>query len=186
MLVRIIVGNIFLLTLVCTAAAQMLPSKIDGYKVYTANVVVTDKAIEMPAGVDVLVRLDEPKLASVAFSGATVRVTGQIRSIRSGEVERVMFRDFRINGVSVDVGAVTETFAVKTGSPQPIDLSVKVNLGSAALAKAGYRELSDPKTDWQVTGTMLVFGRFDRFGFTFKRAIPVKLSITVKNALRSR
>jgi hypothetical protein len=183
---RITVGVTFLLTLISAAAGQKLPSKIDGYKVYHADVVVTDKAIEMPAGVEVLVRLDEPKLTSVGFSGATVGVTGQISSIRSGQVDRVMFRDFHINGVPVDVESVGKTFAVKTGGAQPVDLSVKVNLGPAALAKAGYREVSDPKTDWQVTGTLLVFGRFDRLGFTFKRVIPVKLSIMVKNPLRSR
>src|SRR3954452_1763568 len=109
MTVRIIASSVFLLTLGCAAAAPKLPSKIDGYKVYNANVVVTDKAMEMPAGVDVLVRLDEPKLTSVAFSGATVRVTGEISSIRSGRVERVMFRDLHINGFPADVEPVKDS-----------------------------------------------------------------------------
>jgi hypothetical protein len=186
MSVRVIVGITFLLMLACAAAAQKLPLKIDGYKVYHANVVVTDKPIERPAGVDVLVRLDEPKIESLGLTGATVAVSGEVASIRSGRVERVIFSEFRINGVAVNIDTVNDSFPVKTGGPQPISVSVNVSTSSTGLAKVGYRELSDPKTDWQVTGTLLVFGRFDRHGFTFERVIPVKVSITVKNPLRSR
>ncbi len=186
MTVRIIAGSIVLLTLVCSAAAQKLPSRIEGYKVYDANVVVTNRRIEMAPGTDVLVRLDEPKIDSIGLTGATVSVTGDVTSVRSGQVERVVFRDFRINGVAVGIETVKDAFPVKTGSPQPIGVAIKVSTGPVSLAKAGYRELSDPKIDWQVTGTLLLFGRFDRLGFTFKRVIPVKVALTVKNPLRSR
>jgi hypothetical protein len=39
---------------------------------------------------------------------------------------------------------------------------------------------------WPVTGRVYVFGRFKKFLFSFKRVVPVELSLTLPNPLKSK
>jgi hypothetical protein len=46
-------------------------------------------------------------------------------------------------------------------------------------------ELINSPNELVVTGTAFVFGKFKKFGFTFKRVVPVKIDLKFKNPLRS-
>ena len=61
----------------------------------------------------------------------------------------------------------------------------KITINIANIAKAAYKELVDSKKDWIVTGTVFVFGKFKKFGFNFKRVVPIKIGLTIKNPLNS-
>lgn len=41
------------------------------------------------------------------------------------------------------------------------------------------------KDEWTVTGRVFVFGRFKKFGFDFKRVVPVEINLKIKNPLNS-
>ena len=53
------------------------------------------------------------------------------------------------------------------------------------MARTAYEESTAPKDKWQVTGTVFVFGRFKKMGLTFKRVIPVPVTLTIDNPIRS-
>ena len=61
----------------------------------------------------------------------------------------------------------------------------KITINTANIAKAAYKELVDSKKDWSVTGIVFVFGKFRKFGVSFKRVVPVKIDLTIKNPLNS-
>jgi hypothetical protein len=51
--------------------------------------------------------------------------------------------------------------------------------------RGAVRELKDSKEEWSVTGRVFVFGKFKKFGFNFKRVVPVEINIKIKNPLRA-
>jgi len=52
------------------------------------------------------------------------------------------------------------------------------------LPRAAYSEIVEHKSELSVTGTAFVFGKFKKMGFSFKRVVPIKIDIKVKNPLR--
>lgn len=170
------------------AAAQSLPSKIRGYKVYDAKVAVTNangSLIEKDRS-DAMVRILDPAITGISLSGAVFEIGAEITAVnQSGKVDFMTCRDLRVNGVPIEIEEYTHPFAFKEGEkitlPKPATISVK----TANIAKAAYKELVDPKKDWSVTGTVFVFGKFRRFGFSFKRVVPVKIDLMIRNPLSS-
>ncbi len=170
------------------AFAQSLPSKIRGYKVYAAKVVVTNttgSAIQKDRP-DATVRILDPAIVGVSLSGAVFEIGAEITAVnQSGKIDFMTCGDLRVNGVAIEIEDYAYPFAFKEGAkitlPKPATISIK----TASIAKAAYKELVDPKKDWAVTGTVFVFGKFKRFGFSFKRVIPVKIDLTIKNPLKT-
>ncbi len=58
-----------------------------------------------------------------------------------------------------------------------------VFLPTSNILNAAWKEITASKSDWNVTGRVFVFGKFKKFGFTFKRVIPVDVRLTIKNPL---
>jgi hypothetical protein len=63
--------------------------------------------------------------------------------------------------------------------PQP----VRGFVSSLNIAKAVYKEMVESKPTWNVSGTVFVFGKFKKFGFRFKRVVPVKIELKLANPL---
>jgi hypothetical protein len=93
------------------------------------------------------------------------------------------FKDIRVNGIGVDVEEFQHPFSFKKGQAVqiPVPLRAKVNLQSAA--KTALREFSEPKSEWLVSGTVFVFGKFKKLGFSFKRVVPIEFKLIIKNPL---
>ena len=182
--------SLSLLALVFThfAAAQGLPSKIRGYKVYDAKVTVTNTADaaaqkDLP---DATVRILDPTITGIGLSGAVVEVGAEITAInRSGSVDFMTCRDLRVNGIAIEIEEYAHPFAFKEGEKISLPTPAKISINTANLAKAAFRDLVDPKKDWAVTGTVFVFGKFKRFGLSFKRVVPVKIDLVIPNPLTS-
>ncbi|HEX3100968.1 MAG TPA: hypothetical protein VHQ01_04210 [Pyrinomonadaceae bacterium] len=180
--------SLLVLMLAHFASGQSLPSKIRGYKVYDAKVAVTNATgnlVEKDRS-DATVRILDPAITGVSLSGAVFEIGAEITAVnQSGKVDFMTCRDLRVNGVPIEIEEYAHPFAFKEGEkitlPQPATISVK----TANIAKAAYKELVDPKKDWSVTGTVFVFGKFRRFGFSFKRVVPVKIDLTIRNPLSS-
>lgn len=182
---------LFICTFALLAAAMFhaqdlpdLPSKIDGYKVENAKVVVTKSSPSSISGADVVIRLDDPRIANFGLLTASVEIRGEMFSnTASGEIERMSFHDVEVNGVPVDLDDVRDGFKFRRGENRAFAHISTVSLGPLAAGQGLLRELTGGKGDWTLTGIVFVFGKFTRWGLTFKRVIPVRLELTVKDPL---
>lgn len=169
------------------AAAQTFPSNIRGYKVYDAKVSVKnsiDKISNTKA--DAAVTILDPLVTNINLSGAAVEVGAEITAInQSGSVDFMTCHDLRVNGIAIEIEEYAHPFKFKEGEKITLPTPAKISINLGNIAKAAYKELADPKKDWAVTGTVFVFGKFKRFGFSFKRVIPVKIDLTMRNPLHS-
>jgi hypothetical protein len=167
-------------------AAQDLPEKIRGYKVYQTKVNIvtsTEKAPNGPAA-NAFVRMGEPKLVDVGLYGATIAVAAEVASGgQNGRIEFLMFRDFRIGGIPVEIEEYNEPFTFKKSEMVSLPKPVRVSISVFSVPKAVYQEWTNHRDELEVTGTVFVFGKFKKFGFEFKRVIPVKIDMTIKNPL---
>jgi hypothetical protein len=165
---------------------QSSPSNIRGYKVYNARIVVSTNANDGPLKADAIVKIDTPALESVGLGGIVLTVGGEITPAKqSGKVDLLAFRDFRINGVAVEIDEYQHSFVLKELRTFRFDAPVRVRVSKKGIAVAASNELAGSRKKWAVSGTVLVFGKFRRYGFDFKRVIPVHIDIEIDNPIKS-
>jgi hypothetical protein len=175
------------LVLCGAAAAQTYPDKIRGYKVHKAKVTVRTPDANVPdsggSSADIIV--GKPKIDAVGFTGMTFEVGAEVTSSdESGKVEFLTFSDFRVNGITVDVEEYKAKFEFKKGDRIVLPQPARVNISTLNMARAARNELLDPKKKWRLTGTVFVFGKFKKFGFSFKRVVPIVIDTMVENPVR--
>lgn len=165
-----------------SVASQQLPDKIRGYKVHDEKINLTNdgpKQIDKP-----YVTVGTPTVSDVSLGGVTLAIIGELEEAGfNGRVEMMTFRDFRVNGVSVEVSEFNTPFTVNKRGKTALPAPATVFLPTTNILNAAWKEITDSKTDWTVTGRVLVFGKFKKFGFTFRRVVPVDLNLTIKNPL---
>jgi hypothetical protein len=168
------------------AAAQDLPDKIRGYKVYDAKIAVgtagdqSDRKTKSEAQV----KVGEPELVEVSLSGITFELSAEISGLeQSGTVDFLTFHDFRVNDLAVEIADYTESFEFKKNQIVQLPKPARISLGVSQALRGALRESRESKPEWQVTGRVFVFGRFKKFGFSFKRVVPVEVNIKIKNPL---
>lgn len=187
MKVSVPVAIFFLLLLALVTSAQDLPDKIRGYKVYKAKVQVTTTADATTTGAtdgDAVVKIGELRVIDVGLSGVTFEADADLGVIsKSGRIDFLTFHDFRVNGVAIQFDEYTHSFDVKKGAAIKLPKSVQGFISTLNIAKGGYKEFAESKPMWNVTGTVFVFGKFKKFGFKFKRVVPVKISLAVANPI---
>lgn len=173
---------LILLVFSSSANGQNLPDKIRGYKVHKIKLAFNNQDQTTPKETDVLVKLGQPKISANGPLSMAIDVAAEFTAMRqSGKIDFVTFRDFRVNGIAVDVEEYTFGFTFKNNVRVSLSKPVRATIGVAGLAKAAYSELIESKKEWAVTGTVFVFGRFNKLGFRFKRVVPVKIDIKIKN-----
>jgi len=181
------IACVILLLLSHANSAQDFPDKIRGYKVYKAKVNVTTTANSATNGAsegDAVVKIGEPHIINVGLTGVTFEADADLGVIpQSGRIDFLMFRDFRVNGVAVEFDEYTDSFDVKKGVAIKLPKPVRGFVSSLNIAKAAYKEMVESKPIWNVTGTVFVFGKFKKFGFKFKRVVPVQIELKIKNPL---
>jgi hypothetical protein len=172
--------------LVSVASAQELPGKILGYKLYKTHIGVS-APVDGPAtvnGSDASVRLGDVEAVDIGLTGATFAVNAEISSIeRSGKVDFLMFRDFRVNDLPVVIERYDHPFTFSKHQPVKLPEPIRLTVSITDLPGAVYKEMLASPADLPVKGTVLVFGRFKRMGIEFKRVIPVIVDIRVRNPL---
>ncbi len=94
-----------------------------------------------------------------------------------------MFRDIRVNGLPVEIAEYRVPFRITETSKSQLIGPIELFISNLTIAHAAYKELIGSKPRWEVSGTLLVLGQFRKFGFNFKRVVPVRLQITVDNPL---
>lgn len=181
------IASVILLLFAFVTGAQDLPDKIRDYKVYKAKVrVATATSATTPNADDgeAVVKIGEPRIIDVGLAGVTFEADAELGVIpQSGRVDFLTFRDFRVNGMAIEFDEYNYSFDVKRGVAMRLPKPVRGLVSSLNIAKAAYKEMVESKSTWQVTGTVFVFGKFKKFGFKFKRVVPVRIELKVKNPL---
>lgn len=168
-----------------SASAQELPKKIRGYKVHNvkASQVSTtnssDSNIPAPE-----IDLSDLEVVDYSLSGVTFKTPVKFGAVNgSGTVDFISFHDFQVNGVPVDVEEYKDKFTFASGQaivlPNPVSIFVRTD----RVMSVAWKEARDSQPRWKVTGRAFVFGKFRKFGFKFKRVIPVDVVFTVTNPM---
>jgi len=180
---------VLILMFAFSAFAQNLPDKIRGYKVYKTHVSVrteTDKSGKKDKS-EAFVKIGEPELIDVSLIGVTFELTAEISSLeQNGAVDFLAFHDFRVNALNVEIEEYKESFTFEKNKPIQLPKPVEIFLSTAQTLRGALKELKDSKGEWLVTGRVFVFGRFKKFGFSFKRVIPVEINIKINNPLQQK
>jgi hypothetical protein len=178
----------FLLLLIGFAAlAQDLPSEIRGYKVYQKKTEITNSSGSFDAAkkAETFVRIGQPDVVDVSLSGLTIAVTAELNNIdRSGEIDFLTFRDFRVNDMPVEIEDYNVPFKFKKNEKVSLPAPATMLLPTGGVLNAAWNEIRGSKKEWRVTGRVFAFGKFKMFGFSFKRVVPIDVKLTIDNPLR--
>mgnify|MGYP001313597224 CR=1 FL=1 len=172
---------------VFAAHAQNLPDKIRGYKIHKAKVAVTEQNGDKSGNEDFSVSINFGKAEFAGFSplGATFEIPAEIFvSDISGKIDFLSFHDFRVDGLRVEIEEYRESFQIEKNKPIALKKPVRVFVPSVQAFKGGLREIFASRDEWRIEGRVFVFGRFKKFGFTFKRVVPVDADFKIRNPLR--
>jgi len=169
-----------------SACAQDLPKEIRGYKVHTAKISVrnqiekTDKQDKS----EVFVKVGEPYLIDVSLLGITFGISAEINSSeQSGTIDFIMFRDFRVNHLAVEIKEYKEFFTFKKNQLVVLPKPFEIRLSAAQTLRGARSELKKSEAEWTVTGKVFVFGRFKKSFLKFKRVVPIEINLKIKNPL---
>jgi hypothetical protein len=172
---------------ISSAQAQALPDEIRGYKVHNARISVTNKTgtrTEKEKS-EAFARLTEPELTDTSLTGLTFEISAEIEPVDyKGKIDFLTFRNFKVNGLDVEIEEYTNSFELKKNQTTALPVPVKIFLGTGQALKGALKEIRDSKEEWTVTGTVFVFGRFKKWGFSAKRVVPVEVNVKIKNPLR--
>ncbi len=175
------------LSLFVPVQSQELPNKIRGYKVHKAKISVTSESEKNQDTKELGVEVDfeEPELASVGLLGITLELETKVTVFgQSGTVDFISFKDFKVNGLKVNIEEYEESFDFKKGESIQLNKPVEIFISTSQTIRGALNEVKDSKDKWRVTGRVFVFGKFRKFGFKFKRVIPVDIDLLINNPLK--
>jgi hypothetical protein len=165
-----------------------LPREIRGYRIERAEVRLrrtsSGRRESAENGEDGLVQLGTPRVASLTPLGVWLEVPITIAAVEHrGEVEMLVFEDVRVDGTPVTIEEYTHRFRLPNDEPLvlPSPARIFMSVGGVLLGATS----SALRETWPVTGRVYVCGRFRRFLFSFRRAVPVELNLSVANPLRN-
>ncbi|MET0752824.1 MAG: hypothetical protein ABWZ66_05605 [Pyrinomonadaceae bacterium] len=168
--------------------AQDYPKEIRGYKVHKTKITVKNEGekTDKKDGSEAYITVTEPTVEDVSLTGVTMEASAEISAVeQSGKVDFLTFKDFRVNGLKVDIEEYQNSFSFEKNKPIKLPRPIKVFVGTGQSLLGAIGEMRDPKEEWTVTGTVFVFGKFKKMGFNFKRVIPVEINIKIKNPLKN-
>jgi hypothetical protein len=176
---------------IASVGAQDLPREIRGYKVHKAKIRVepVPKASissgDASKDDDAVVKVPRPRVVDIGLTGITLEVITEITPPKQrGKVDFLMFHGITVNGITIEIEEFRKPFELSGDPSKTLTLPVRAYIRNTDVLRAAYRELVDSKENWNVKGRIFVFGRFKKFGFTFKRVIPVDIELDVPNPLR--
>lgn len=174
---------LLLLLLSFPAFSQELPDKIRGYKVYRDKVSINTHT----AASDAAVNIGEPEVVDVSLSGITLELPAELTtSAQSGKVVMVSFHDLKVNGIKVEPEEYVHKFEFRKGEKVKVPQPVRIFVPASGLVKTAWKEMTETRAEWIVTGRVFVFGKFRRYGIHHKRVVPIDLNLTIKNPLHQK
>lgn len=173
-----------------TATAQTYPKEIRGYKIEHARVEIRRKddgeAKKNTEGeADALVQFGEPRVARVTPLGITLEVPITIAAVKQGgHVDFLTFEEMTVNGTPVSLDEYDHPFELPNKNSLTLPEPIRLFISAPRVILGALDEWNNSKEMWPVTGRVYVFGRFKKFLFQFKRAVPIELSLSLSNPLR--
>jgi hypothetical protein len=168
---------------------QNFPNKIRGYKVYQTKISVKterEKSLKK-TDAEAFIKIGEPELTDISVTGITLEITAEIEGAnQNGKVDFLSFEDFKVNGLDVEVEEYIEPFELKKDKTIILPKPVKIFISAGQTLRGAYKELKDSKTEWTVSGRVFVFGKFKKFGFNFKRVVPIEINLKIENPVKKR
>lgn len=162
--------------------AQSSPSKIRGYKVHNAEVFISTDPDDIDENVKgVLVDFEDPVVSGFSLTGVTFDVRASVTSFsQSGTIDFITFKDFKINGISIEIAEFNKSFSLPRGNPVSFLSPIKVFVNGIEGTKALIGEIRGSENQWRITGRAFVFGKFKKGIFKFKRVIPMNIDLTIE------
>ena len=105
---------------------------------------------------------------------------------QSGKIDFISFKDFKVNGIKVDIEEYRTRFEFKKGKAFELEKPVQIFVSTSQSLRGALSEYKDSKDKWLVKGRVFVFGKFKKFGFSFKRVIPVDIELEIDNPLKEK
>ncbi len=168
-----------------TFMAQDLPDEIRGYKVYKTNLKIKSDEKQKDEDFDLAIKFAEPKLVDVGLFGVTFELYGEMTSFKqNGTIDFLTFNNFRVNDLNVKVEEYQDSFELKKNQQVKLKKPVKIFVNFTNATRGILKDWREDKEKWLVSGRIFVFGKFKKFGFKFKRAIPVEINLSIKNPLK--
>lgn len=180
---------VLLLLLSAFVYSQDYPNKIRGYKVLQTKISVKTEREKSSEKTDAeaIVKLGEPELADISLTGITLEVFAEIKGVdQNGKVDFISFEDFKVNGMDVEIEEYRQPFELKKSETIILPKPVKIFIGAEQTLRGAYKELKDSKTEWTVSGRVFIFGKFKKYGFNFKRVVPVEVNFKIENPVKKR
>ena len=167
-----------------TNAERTYPREVRGYRVERATVRI--RRAPEAAESDSLISLGTPRVAGITPLTVTIEIPVTVAPVeQGGEVELLVFEDMRVNGMPVTVEDYTHRFRLPNERPLLLPQPARIQLSAPRVLLGALGEWSASRETWPVTGRVYVCGRYRRFLFTFKRAVPVEINLSVPNPLRN-
>jgi hypothetical protein len=173
--------------------AHTYPKEIRGYKIERAKVEIKRQADASDAkktsgageDADALIQFGEPRVARVTPLGLTLEVPITVAAVKQGgRVDFLTFEEMVVNGTPVTIADYEHSFDLPNRSAVTLPEPVRLFISTPRVILGALDEWGNSKEVWPVTGRVYVFGRFKKFLFNFKRAVPIELSLSLSNPLR--
>jgi hypothetical protein len=164
--------------------AQKFPDRIRGYKVYDKPVSHESKgpATDPAANVE----LGQPEIVVISAAGVTFEVNVEVKPLgQKGKVDFLSFHDFQVNGLPIAIEEYKIPFLIHADRPTILPEPTRFTMPAAGIVRTAWNELRDSKDEWTIKGRVLVFGRFRKMGFSFKRVVPVDVEFKIRNPLKA-
>ncbi len=170
---------ILLLTFASIIAAQPFPDRIRGYKVHKTPIIIDGK--NKARGITI----ESLSVVELSFAGASVEADVSLSGIdQSGEIEFITFEKFSLGSLPFEIAEYRTPFRMVKNTRVKLSSPLTASLTTLVAINAFNRERENPAKVLRLTGTAYVFGRFKRFGFSFKRAVPILVDVEIPNPLR--
>ena len=144
---------------------------------------IGDTPAETPS--DIAIKLLTPSVIDITLSGAVLEVNAEFTASRNGKVDMITFDDFKANGIPFEIAEAATPFSFKKNKTATLPTPARVTVSLTSIPRAVYKQISEDPAEINVTGRAFVFGRFKKFGMTFKRVIPITVDIKIKNPLHT-
>lgn len=171
-------------------AKRDYPKEIRGYKLARAKVEIkkTSKNDDAKTAndTDALIQFGEPRVVKTTPLGITLEVPVTVAAVKQGgHVDFLTFEDVVVNGMPVTIEDYMNPFELPNKEAVSLPQPVRLFISSPRALAGAISDWRNPQATWPVTARVYVFGRFKKFIFTAKRVVPLELTLTLPNPLRT-
>jgi hypothetical protein len=172
--------------------STIYPKEIRGYKVVRAAVELKQTKVRNPdtkaqtpsQPSTSLIQFGKPRIVRITPLGISLEIPIVVSPVRQkGRVDFLVFESITVNGTSVQIDEYHGRFNLPNKEPLALTEPLRFYAYLPTAVLAGIDELTNNRKEWPVTGTVYVFGRFNKSIFRFKRCIPLELNLTIPNPL---